>query len=173
MNKCLLVIFLVIVFLGCRSKQNASEIKEGKYKVYAIVFFHKPVSGSNYEMLIIPTSMDSLSLLETLKSDISNIKIDIGVSYSDNYYNKGFSAIIDSATKVKLLNNSTLAPRFQVIHICPVFVDFSNAQNTTRSITRTTKDVLHENFIFENKQRLTINYFLTNDIEINSIRSLF
>lgn len=173
MNKCLLGIFLIIVFVGCRDKQNTSKIKGGKYKGYATVFFHKPVSGSNYEMLIIPTSMDSLSLIQALKSDISNIKTGIGVSCSDNYYNKSFSAIIDNAAKIRLLNNSTLAPQFQAIHVCPVFIDFSNADNTTRSITRTTRDVLQEEFVFENNHVLTINYFLTSDIKINVIRPLF
>lgn len=173
MNKLLLGIYLIILFVGCRDKQNASVIKDGKYKGYATVFFHRPVSGSNYEIFIIPTPMDSLSLLQTLKSDISNIKYDIGVSCSDNYYNKNFSAVIDGSIKIKLLNNSTLASHLQAIHFCPVFVDFSNADNKTNKITGTSKDILKEKFVFENNHMLTIRYYLTSDVKINVIRPLF
>ena len=52
----ILSVVLGVTFTGCSPKKGTDcvGIKEGQYKGKALLFFHLPVSGSTYEILLFP-----------------------------------------------------------------------------------------------------------------------
>src|SRR5687768_6941021 len=103
-KKIVRIILALIVLSGCNNKYHGSGIENGKFVGYAIIFYHKPVSGGNYEMLIAPVCSDTKKLTEDLKTNITLINILSGVSSNININDAAFAEVFKKSQKFKLLN---------------------------------------------------------------------
>lgn len=172
MNKILFLLCGLTLLLCCNRTDECNGIKNNQYNGYGIVFYHMPVSGGNYEIIIIPICGDTSDLIVTLKDNIKKVKILEGVSCSVNIRNTSFNKVFGKSQKINLINNNTLAPQYRMVYVCPVYIEFKDAQNVTRTSTGNKKNTFHEKFIFESKQQLMLKYFLSNNLRVINLRVL-
>ena len=65
-----------MLLLGCNNHRSCIGIINGKFSGYALSFYHRPVSGGNFEMLIFPVcDADSIMLSQNLKANKNRIDL--------------------------------------------------------------------------------------------------
>src|SRR5450631_3777334 len=117
MNKIIfLVYFFVFTVMSCKNL-SCPGIQDGKYRGYSVAFYHKPVTGSIYELIIIPSCSDSVDLIVKFMNG-HKFKDMTGVSVGMNSRNLIFKGILDNSTELKIVNNDSLAPEFRRIYAC-------------------------------------------------------
>jgi hypothetical protein len=158
--------------LCCNRPSECSSIKNGQYAGYAIVFYHKPDSGSMVEISIVPACGDTLKLKSDIENGIKELKILEGITYNVGIRDSSFMKVFENSRKINLLNNQTLASELRVVYACPVYVEFKDGQNITESTTGSTQNSIHEKLVFKNGQQVTLEYFLSNTLRIVNLRVL-
>jgi hypothetical protein len=172
MSKRLMIISAgLLAILSCNQNHTCIGIKDGKYGGYGLIFYHMPVSGSSNELVIVPTCNDSSDLISEI---INGTKLNnrIGVSVNMNSRNTFFEGIYKNSVKLRLFNNDSLAPQYRVVYICPVYIQFENADNATEIITWGRDSILSEKLIFKNNREASLKYFLSTKIRITELRVL-
>jgi hypothetical protein len=163
----------LMLLLSCNNYRSCTGIVNGKFSGYALAFYHKPVSGGNYEMFIIPVcDEDSAMLSGDLQANISRINLLSGFSYTVNINEGRFIEVFKKSKKFELTNNQSLAPQFREIFVCPLYVEFSGIQNDTESITGSIKKSLKKKLALENGKELTLDYILSNRTRANEVHTL-
>jgi hypothetical protein len=170
-EKVFFILALSISFAKCKSNSECEGIQNEKFIGKCVVFYHLPVSGSYVEMLIVPFCSDDNKLIEEM-GDERKVKFMDGVSSSISLRDTVFVQVFRNATKLNLLNNQNLALEYRNIYACPILIDFANVENDTKSITGINRNMLNERLILSNGMQLTLKYFLSNQIKINSLRVL-
>ncbi len=172
MGKRLMIISVVLLsILSCNKNHTCIGIKDGRYGGYGLIFYHMPVSGSSYELVIVPTCSDSLDLVGEIVNG-TKLKNMIGVSVNMNSRNTFFEGIYKNSVRLRLFNNDSLAPQYRVIYICPVYIQFENADNATKIITWGRDRILSEKFTFKNNWEMSLDYFLSTKVRITELRVL-
>ena len=167
-----LFIFGLSLLLCCNRASECGGVKNGQYGGYAIVFYHKPDSGSMAEISIIPTCGDTLNLKGDIESSIKELKIFEGVSYAVGIRDSSFIKVLERSQKINLLNNQTLASELRVVYACPDYIEFNGAENITESTTGSKQNSIHKKLVFENGQQVTLEYFLSNRLRVLNLRVL-
>lgn len=168
MNKFLLS--LILIFISCNSdkKENCKSIEAGKFSGNAIVFFHRPISGSTYELLFFPICNDISSTSE-IKTNISKIKMRKGVSIvlpSDDVF---FKTIDSNSFKLRLIESKDVNSIFWSINASFIYVKFSNAENTTPLSINNPNRGIEKILTFENGSKVSLIYYFSNKLRIDSL----
>lgn len=167
----MIITFCLFILVSCNKLHTCIGIDEGKYSGYGLIFYHKPVTGSSYEQIIVPTCNDSSALIEKIKNSGKLVKV-IGVSIGMNSKNTLFEGINKNSEKLRLLNNDRLAPEFRVVYVCPVYIQFENAENDTKLVTHLSSDILSENMVLQDGSEILLKYFITTEVQIKELRVL-
>jgi hypothetical protein len=169
-KKPMIIPLYLLILLSCNKYHTCVGIKDGKYSGYGVVFYHKPVTGSSYELIMVPTCNDSIDLIGRVKAGkLTNM---LGVSIDMNSRNPLFDEVYRNSAKFRFLNNDSLAPEFRLIYVCAVNIQFDNADNDTKLVTHLSSDILTEKIVFEDSSEISLKYFIATEVRITELRVL-
>jgi len=176
MRKIFLCFALLVLFItGCKRKPECNGVNKNQYTGYGIIFYHLPISGSSYELIIIPMCGDTtgLGLRNGIQNNLHKLKMLKGISVTiGSNKDSSFKTIFEAPQKLKLINEPTLAAEYQTIYACPVYIEFSGANNVTQSVIGGSKDNIHDTLKFENGQQVILDYFLTDALKVIMIEKI-
>lgn len=166
-----LSIALIFGFSGCMKHCKPSDFSEREYNGYALAFFHRPESGSEYEIKFIPICRKEIPIPFDPKAlngkAINDVK---GVEIVVNRADFRFALLFEKAIKFELRQSDSLAQEFQSVYVCPVEIDCSEINNNTPWPNRSGTDFFQEKFKFEGGQSIHIKYFVSNTFNINMLK---
>lgn len=119
-----------MLILSCHQKLkeiDCNEIINDSFKGNAIIFFHKPISGSTYQFFLFPQC----------NADLNNKLDDVsawghlpeGVSFDITSDDQRFKTIFNNAKKINLKDRDQLAENLRFIYYCFAKVEFSSAND--------------------------------------------
>lgn len=165
-------LFTLSLLIGCNRDIECKGIKDNQYSGYAIVFYHKPVSGSMIEVTIVPSCGDTLNLKNLSERSFKDIKLLRAVSYRVGIRDSLFANVFMKSRKIVLLNNQTLASELRNVYACPVYIEFDGAQDITEATVNNMQNNLHEKLVFDDSLQIVIEYFLSSKLRIAALRVL-
>lgn len=162
MNKCFILICLISI-LSCHQKQketDCNDLSEQSFRGTAGIFFHKPISGSTYQIFLFPLCNEGLE--DKLEELTSFHRLRKGISFNITSDDPQFKAIYNNAKKISLKGRDHMGENFKSIYYCFAKVEVSYADGGTKKTSEETKELKLEsgsvilNFHFISQAKLKI-----------------
>lgn len=154
----------------CCSPQKRTDcvgIKEGRYKGKAMLFFHRPVSGSTYEILLFPICGKNVS------SDSAtwpkDFEIKPGISLNLVSDDSLFKKILNNSRLWSLAKREQLDKSLQSIYVATADIEVNGIENVTRTITGSNKDTIKAELYFNNGKNISLSYVYVSQVSIKNL----
>lgn len=138
-------IYLTLV-LSCPQKPQdtgCNEIIDGSFEGKAAVFFHKPVSGSTYQIFLLPFCNADYN--SKLKEPFSRDNLGIGISFNLTSDSPQFKSLYSNTEKLNLKGRDRLAENLRFIYYCLAKVEISYSRDNSKISEEAKKLMLDSN----------------------------
>lgn len=143
MKRNILLICSILIF-SCHQKPkgtNCNDFIKGSFNGRAAIFFHKPISGSTYQVFLLPlcnTGRDNKS--DSLSLD----SLGTGISFNITSDNVQFKTLYKNAKKISLKGRDQMAENFRSIYYCFAKVEVLFDYNDTKKTIEESKELILE-----------------------------
>jgi hypothetical protein len=155
--------------ISCCTPQKGTDcigIKEGQYRGKAMLFFHRPGSGSTYEILLFPICGKNVS------SDIAtwpkDFEIKPGVSLNLVSDDSLFKKILNHSRLWSLAKREQLDKSLQSIYVATADIEVNGIENVTRTITGSNKDTIKAELYFSNGKDISLSYVYISQMSLRN-----
>jgi hypothetical protein len=175
MYKIHLVVALPFLWSSCSDINRSvgcNSISNGHYKGLAVIFYHKPVSGSTYEMLLFPVCGDApgSNVKGITGEDISKeFKFQKGVSFNIASDDSLFFSVLHTSHNLSLNGKEKFTKSLQSIFFNVVYIEFSNAENNTSQTTSNKTSEVNKKLNLGAGREVELTYYFSNRMEIDSL----
>jgi hypothetical protein len=164
MRKNLFLIYIILV-VSCQQKPHetgCNEFIEKLFKGKAAIFFHKPISGSTYQIFLIPLCNAGFDSKSEEPSRWANLGK--GISFNLTSDDPQFKTLYKNAQKESLKDRDQMAENFRSIYYCFAKVEVLCDNNGTKTVEESKKLILESGSVM-----LTFHFISNVKFKIDSL----
>lgn len=156
---------MLFLMISCTPKPCANMENETTFQGNVLVFYHRPVSGSIYQITLIPICQkQSAFSIGRMKSEDFGIGVDLNAAIRSDFvtYLEAYSMAY------RLYGRENLDRHYQKVYLKTMWVEITDIENDTESITKSKRNISDEFNLPWGKVK--INYFFSQYAKVKHFR---
>lgn len=164
-----LIVLMTLLFVSCNTIKkkglDCPDFEKEKTEREAVLFFHRPISGSTYQLFLFPVCDIAKNGIKD--SLVLNEQVPAGVSFSVASDDKQFQDILRTAKNIELVGHDSLALNYRNIYYSYIRVNIlSDLQELKKN-----KELSQKKLTLTSGTEISLKYYFIPFFELEVLES--